>query len=154
MFNTSMVNLSMDKIEEDAAEKHIARDIFARRLWAGRSLGAVSKLTRRSRHLVHISEVATSSKGRDIGIQIVPVDAICGTEGRTDEFDREFYPLQEYVEHRWVSVAAAMMRGISLPPIELIKIDDFYFVRDGHHRVSVARANGQKTMEAHVILWE
>jgi hypothetical protein len=51
-------------------------------------------------------------------------------------------------------VAAARRRGKSLPPVDLIQVGDAYFVRDGHHRISVARALGQQDIEAKVIVWQ
>ena len=55
---------------------------------------------------------------------------------------------------RWVRVATAMIQGLALPPIDIIQVGDQFFVRDGHHRVSVARALGQVEIEAHVTVWE
>jgi len=86
----------------------------------------------------------------DLGIEEIPLDAIAGTVGRRpEEFDRAFRPSKR-VRGRWESVAAARRRGVDLPPIEVYKVGDLYFVEDGHHRVSVARAFGDTTIEAHV----
>ena len=74
-----------------------------------------------------------------LGHQIVPVKHIIGSEGRYSDFDRRFLPITEAVEQRWRSVERAMDRLIDLPPVDLWKISDVYFVRDGNHRVSVAR---------------
>lgn len=155
MYSTSLVNMSMDIMGDDVAEKQRAREMFGRRLWMGRGLMTAGKLLRQDRRLLHLSDVAAGSaaNARDLGIRSVQLDDIRGTENRDAEFDADFLPLQEHVEHRWVSVASAMMRGVPLPPIELIRAGETYFVRDGHHRVSVARAQGQKMIEAHVIAW-
>jgi hypothetical protein len=85
-----------------------------------------------------------------LGHQIVPVKHIIGSEGRYSDFDRRFLPLTEAVEQRWRSVEHAMERLIDLPPVDLWKISDVYFVRDGNHRVSVARWRGQGHIDAYV----
>jgi hypothetical protein len=83
-----------------------------------------------------------------LGHQIVPVDHIIGSEGRYSDFDRRFLPRTEAVEQRWRSIERAMDRLIDLPPVDLWKISDVYFVRDGNHRVSVARWMGQGHIDA------
>jgi hypothetical protein len=87
---------------------------------------------------------------RDLGIQLVPLDLVVGTVDRTTGFDREFRPTSSRVRGRWERIAAAMRRGDELPPILLYKIGEVYFVRDGHHRVSVARALGVAQLDAFV----
>jgi len=83
-----------------------------------------------------------------LGMQVVPLDAIVGTLDRGCQFDRRFRPLTARLRSRWEQIAAAMRRGEPLPPIDLVQIDGGYFVRDGHHRVSVARALGYKDIDA------
>jgi hypothetical protein len=83
-----------------------------------------------------------------LGHQIVPVDHIVGSEGRYSDFDRRFLPRTEAVEQRWRSIERAMNRLVDLPPVDLWKISDVYFVRDGNHRVSVARWMGQRHIDA------
>ncbi|HEU5102074.1 MAG TPA: hypothetical protein VFU22_23790 [Roseiflexaceae bacterium] len=85
-----------------------------------------------------------------LGPQIVPVKNIIGSEGRYSDFDRRFLPRTEALEERWRSVERAMNRAIDLPPVDLWKISDVYFVRDGNHRVSVARWRGQSHIDAYV----
>jgi hypothetical protein len=85
-----------------------------------------------------------------LGHQIVPVTHIIGSEGRYSDFDRRFLPLTTAVEQRWRSIEHAMNRLIDLPPVDLWKISDVYFVRDGNHRVSVARWMGQGHIDAFV----
>ncbi len=87
------------------------------------------------------------------GVQTVAIRSIRGSEGRLIDFDAEFRPLHDRTRDRWVSVAAARLRGTRLPPVELIKSGDDYFVRDGHHRISVARALGEEFIEANVTVW-
>jgi hypothetical protein len=85
---------------------------------------------------------------RQIGVRVVPLDAIVGTVDRAREFDRSFRPTSGRVRSRWESIAAAMRRGESMPPVDLLRIGEIYFVRDGHHRVSVARALGRADIDA------
>ncbi len=85
---------------------------------------------------------------RRLGPRVVPLDAIVGTVDRAREFDRRFRPTSTRVRSRWEQIAAAVRRGESMPPVDLIKIGEIYFVRDGHHRVSVARALGRTDIDA------
>jgi hypothetical protein len=87
---------------------------------------------------------------RDVGLQVVPIAAIVGTVDRERDFDRHFRPTSARVRSRWEQIAAAMRRGEALPPVELFKIGEIYFVRDGHHRVSVACALGRVDFDAYV----
>lgn len=84
------------------------------------------------------------------GIQSVAISQIQGSEGRVGDFDADFNPLQSHTMERWVNVAVARQRGVALPPVELVQVGQAYFVRDGHHRISVARAQGQTVIEAEV----
>ena len=87
---------------------------------------------------------------RQLGLRVVPLDAIVGTVDRTRDFDRQFRPTTVRVRARWERIAAAMRRGESMPPIDVYRIGDLHFVRDGHHRVSVARALGRHDIDAYV----
>jgi len=80
----------------------------------------------------------------------VTFDRIWGSEGRCRDFDRAFYPLRSHEKDRWLSIAVAREIGIGLPPVELVQVGDVYFVQDGHHRISVARMQGQKAVDAGV----
>ena len=84
------------------------------------------------------------------GKAVVPLDAIVGTVDRGRDFDRSFRPTSGRVRSRWEHIATAMRRGEAMPPVELIRIGQIYFVRDGHHRVSVARALGHTDIDATV----
>jgi hypothetical protein len=87
---------------------------------------------------------------RDIGLQTVPVEKIVGSVGRYRDFDRAFLPTQKETSDRWISIRKAQYQEINLPPVELYKIGDVYFVKDGNHRVSVARGRGQAFIDAYV----
>lgn len=80
----------------------------------------------------------------------IPLDKIVGSVGRYRDFTREFLPKDSISEARWRAVDAAMHSQAGLPPIEVYQVGDAYFVRDGNHRVSVARANGLRDIQAYV----
>jgi hypothetical protein len=82
--------------------------------------------------------------------QMVPLDAIVGTLEPTPHFDASFRPASEVLRGRWERIALAHRRGDSLPPIEVVKRPDGYYVLDGRHRVSVARALGHPDIDARV----
>ena len=86
---------------------------------------------------------------RHLGTQTVPISQIRGSsaEGRCRDFDADFRPLKSHNESRWLSIAAARQRGVELPPIILIQVGEIYFVQDGHHRISVARALDQEEIQ-------
>jgi hypothetical protein len=84
------------------------------------------------------------------GVQTVRVDQIAGSLNRYHEFDRVFLPASDNLASRWQSVNRAFYQDISLPPVVLYKVGQVYFVVDGHHRVSVAREQGQLYIEADV----
>ena len=84
------------------------------------------------------------------GIQAVPLDKIIGSLGRSKDFDRAFLPTQTHSRGKWISVGSAFLSGVTLPPIQLYKVGDAYFVVDGHHRVSVARRQGLAFLDAEV----
>jgi hypothetical protein len=88
------------------------------------------------------------------GIHVVPIRSIIGSEGRTTDFDMDFHPVREDSRERWVNMAMVYLARLPLPPIEVIRLGDAYFVRDGHHRISVSRAFGQVAMDAEVITWK
>ena len=112
-----------------------------------------SALTRRAHGPDRLPKT-TAGAQRFAGLQVVPLRQIRGTEGRADDFDRDFNPLTDHTQARWLSVFTAWERGITLPPVELIRVGETYFVRDGHHRVSVARALGQDYIEGMVTVRE
>ena len=81
------------------------------------------------------------------------IDQIKGSEGRSQDFDQDFNPLKLRNQGRWLSIARAWHHGVSLPAVDLIKVGDVYLVRDGHHRISVARYMGSDFIDARVTEW-
>ncbi len=84
------------------------------------------------------------------GLQDIPLDKIVGSVGRYNDFTRDFLPRTNEMRERWSRVYASMNSMQGVPPIEVYKVGDVYFVRDGNHRVSIAKQNGDKTIQAHV----
>ena len=115
----------------------------------------LARITGKSTYLLSYDEVAEKLKLRirtEGGIQHIPLDAIVGSVGRYTDFTRTFLPRRAGDRDRWAGVKAAFMDGgPGLPPIEVYKVGDAYFVIDGNHRVSIARQEGAITIEAHVI---
>lgn len=118
---------------------------------------AGSALVGRSRRLFNLSDVRAACRVHSqhyAGIRAVPIRQIRGSEGRCGDFDASFRPLKEHNKERWIGLAVAQQLGVVLPPVELIQVGDVYFVRDGHHRVSVAQAMGQKAVDAEIVVLE
>lgn len=88
------------------------------------------------------------------GMQTVPIDRIVGSEGRYGDFTRQFLPRHEHLRNRWQRVDMAHLSDIILPPISLYEVGGVYFVRDGNHRVSVARTQGVLAIDAEVVTLE
>ncbi len=86
----------------------------------------------------------------DVGLKSISLDSIVGTVDRTREFDRSFLPTSPRLRTRWERIAAAQRRGEAFPPISVYRVGDLHFVRDGHHRTSVARSQGLDTIDAYV----
>ena len=84
------------------------------------------------------------------GIKAVPIDLIVGSEGRYRDFNRHFLPRHDHLKTRWVRVDLAHYTDVPLPPVRLYKVGGVYFVRDGNHRVSVAKLRGQTQVDAEV----
>jgi hypothetical protein len=87
---------------------------------------------------------------RQLGLQTIGLDSIVGTVGRERDFDRRFRPTSRRTRKRWERMATAARRGESFPPIEVYRIGDVHFVKDGHHRVSIARAQRLPDIDAYV----
>jgi len=84
------------------------------------------------------------------GLQDIPLAKIVGSVGRHKDFTGTFLPKTAEMKERWSRVYAKMNSMEGVPPIEVYQVDDVYFVRDGNHRVSVAREIGSETIQAHV----
>ena len=114
-------------------------------------------LTGRARRLVDLDSVlsAAGAEGRSFGgVYEIPVDKIVGSAAapaKAGDFDPGFLPANRRLRDRWTRVYTAMVEGGELPPIDVYRVGDGYYVIDGHHRVSVARSLGRDTINARVI---
>jgi hypothetical protein len=89
-----------------------------------------------------------------LGTKVIPLDAIVGSVDKVRDFDRRFRPTSRTSRQRWERLARASRTGEVIPPIDVYQVGDYYFVRDGHHRVSVARSLGVDLIEARVTAIE
>jgi hypothetical protein len=121
-----------------------------------RALARLSARLRRAddvNHILPFEEVARALGRvgeRRLGEQLIPLDSIVGTVDRSREFDRDFRPTSPRVRERWQRINLAQRKGEAMPPIDVYRIGELHFVKDGHHRVSVARALGYKDINAYV----
>jgi hypothetical protein len=87
------------------------------------------------------------------GIRAIPMEQIMGSMGRAADFDIYFAPMQKKSETRWTELALARLNSVVMPPIRVVQVNQVYFVIDGHHRVSVAKALGERYIEAEITVW-
>ena len=132
--------------EADDAFSQARRRVFFQRIWGfltGHQQGE---------GLLSFSDVRHKLKIRGqryLGVQTIPIDKIAGSTGRYSEFNRAFLPTQEFIRERWKGVYQAA-HETGFPPIDVYQIGNVYFVRDGHHRVSVLKELGATVVEATV----
>lgn len=86
-----------------------------------------------------------------VGMKVIPIEKIVGSEGRYKDFDNRFFPKSSHLKNRWEHVDEAVINSIELPPIKVYEISGLYFVRDGNHRVSVAKSRGTEFIDAEVV---
>ncbi len=114
----------------------------------------LSYFSRRPNALLSFHEVRKRYKPEQEsyrGMQEVPVRQIIGSVDRFRDFDRAFLPRHARSAGRWQNVDRAYHQDVRLPPVQLYKVGDVYFVKDGNHRVSVAREHGVEFIDAEVI---
>ena len=115
-----------------------------------------ARITGRDVRLKNLNDVSAASplqQHQQIGIREVPIHLIQGSEGRSDDFDQQFRPLRTHNKDRWINIAVARYQGVQLPAVDLVQVGCQFFVRDGHHRISVAHLMGQATIDASVTIW-
>ena len=126
---------------------------------AERAFGRVARRRRyRRRHVAALEYLAddagwaATAPRRRLGAQTIAIDSIAGTTDphKAEAFDRDFRP-PSWSRGRWTQMYLAAQRGASLPPISVYRVGDRHYVRDGHHRVSVARATGADAIDANVV---
>ena len=96
-------------------------------------------------------ELKQTTAESHLGTQTIDIARIKGSECRSADFDRRFMPKKRFLSHRWLSVNRAYHFGISLPAIQVFEVEGSYFVRDGNHRVSVAKYHGVRYIDAEVV---
>lgn len=138
----------MDNISTQAAQEDFRE--ARRKAWIAALLDTVRGQSSDMYSLEDIRARLNVRGQRYLGLQPVPLDKIVGSEGRYGDFDRRFLPRSEQLEARWSSIDQAMQAAVELPPVDLYKIGDIYFVRDGNHRVSVARQKDMAFIDAYV----
>ena len=125
---------------EEQVDKDISR---ARRRALLRRIGTRLRRDAASNRLLcfdDLRKIPGAAMGRiHRSMRTVPVGQIAGSVGRCSEFDRDFMPARASMEVRWKRIDRAFYRDEELPPVSLYKVGGFYFVLDGHHRISVAR---------------
>ena len=89
-----------------------------------------------------------------VGMKTIPINEIVGSEGRYKDFDNRFFPKNSFLKERWERVDDAVIKDVILPPIKVYELGGLYFVRDGNHRVSVAKSKGVEFIDADVITLE
>lgn len=137
-----------------SAVEQMARADFESAYRKGFWRSMLSWLTQEKNELLPFDEVRKSLPWRGehwVGLRQIELDKVVGSVGRYRDFDRAFLPRQKRTERRWVSIDSAHLQEIVLPPIEVYKVGSVYFVKDGNHRVSVARERGQAFIDANVI---
>jgi len=113
----------------------------------------MAKLTGKSADLLAYDDVRQQLNESEVverGVQEIPLDAIVGSVGRYKDFTRSFLPKHDSDEDRWTRVRTAVDAMVGMPPIDVYKVGEVYFVIDGNHRVSVARQLGTDTITARV----
>jgi hypothetical protein len=115
------------------------------RLWA--------RMTHRATRLLDLDDTMQCNQVQNstyAGLKAVCIACIKGTLGKSDVFDAAFHPVKESSRSRWLGIALENLRGRVLPPVDLVDVDGTYYVRDGHHRISVASSLGQAYIEAEI----
>jgi hypothetical protein len=130
-----------------------AHERFRRSVTQAQLSDLLGLITTSDRDLVSYDEVIARLRARQQiakGTQMVPLEQIVGSVGRYRDFTRNFLPRAGVNEERWTRLDAALNTMEGFPPVELFKVGEVYFVKDGNHRVSVARANNSTHIEAYV----
>ncbi len=132
---------------------HLANQDYERAIWKSLWRMMITWLTGDTNELLPFDEVKGRLPARGqhyVGLRQVQIDRIVGSMGRYRDFDRAFLPKQQRTRDRWVSIDKAHLTEVPLPPVELYQMGEIYFVKDGNHRVSVARERGQEFIDAFI----
>ena len=114
----------------------------------------IARIRRTSDNLVSLETVRSRLKPAGesyTGCKSIRVNKIVGSEGRSSDFNKDFLPRKSFMQMRWSAIAAAFLDDKTIPPIQVLEINGQYFVRDGKHRVSVARIQRREFIDAEII---
>ena len=136
--------------DKQAAARRAAWKLFEKAYTRGQRSRWWAFLTRKPNTLLQIPGHSRAAQRTTTAV-VIPLAKIVGTAGRCQDFDADFNPLTGHTRDRWIGIAAARKQGAVLPAVELVQAGDQYYVRDGHHRISVARAMGQLDIEALIV---
>ncbi len=155
MYETLTYNSITSDANPGKAYRYVkATHLFSFERTKSQMRGVLAKILGHNMRMLDLSEFRQqdlyASKSY-VGNRSVPIDRIRGSESRCDDFDINLRPLRDHLRQRWIDVAVARMNGVAMPAVELIHVGGFYFIRDGHHRVSIARALGEKFIDAIVL---
>jgi len=156
-FDTSPREIFIDPIATHRFEFQLASRLFHRQRMKGllnRIWGLMTSRCNQLKQFNEVAEIVNHSGGHYKGVQPVEIDRIQGSESRSEDFDNQFHPLRESARERWTRISMLLMVGEPLPAVELIQVGDEYYVRDGHHRISAARALGYRHIDAVVTTWK
>lgn len=136
-------------------DKAASRETFNAARRRGFIQDVLADLSGRSDNLLSFADVRDqlrlSEPIDDVTLEEIPLDKIVGSVGRYRDFNRAFLPRAHIDPQRWMRIDRLRRHHTDLPPIDVFRIDDCYFVRDGNHRVSVARARNDKAIRARVV---
>jgi hypothetical protein len=148
------MNDSINNSNNAGIFQRIAKEDFENALRKGFWRSVVGWFNKSSNHLLPFDEIrrVLPVQGQyEMGVRQIPLEKIIGSVGRYNDFDQSFLPRHRHTSSRWINIDIANRRDINLPPIEVYKVGEVYFVKDGNHRVSVARERGQAFIDANVI---
>ena len=154
--NTDLLLNTLNGANDKMAEERQAIALFEKAQRSAAQKRMFAFLTGRCTCLLSLSQVLglrSPANRHYLGLQQIAINQIHGSEARTSDFDASFNPLSARTMQRWTGVLLARLNDTPLPPVDLIKVGEEYFVRDGHHRISVAHALGQEFIEPEVTEW-
>jgi hypothetical protein len=155
MFNSLVATSTAQYGSDQLMQVRIsAKMLFSEVMNRGKWIMFLQQLLGRQYKLQALAQAENGTKRiqkQSTKIVTVAIEKIVGSESRVHDFDKHFRPLVSHTRDRWAGIAIAHHQGIPLPPVELIQVGDEYYVRDGHHRISVAKTLGQATIEAQVL---
>lgn len=147
----NQANATMPSRQVELIAKYDFENALRKSYWRS----VISWFTRSNNDLLPFDVVRRNipfSGQHDLGMQEILLDKIVGSIGRYQDFDRAFLPRRVNTRGRWESIDQAHLKDITLPPIEVYKLGEVFFVKDGNHRVSVARERGQAFIDASVTV--